>query len=242
MIKFSIILNSRGRTNLLLAKLKCIEQHTNDLSSIEVIANFDTDDLESISCLSTFHTKFPFFRSTVFKREYNVHTNINKLAELSTGEFIWPMGDDCHIMTKDWDVIAYNKFQDFFKTVSKKVAIGAVESTSVDKNIGTGLGWYCDAPIFSRECIKALGFLVHPHFISLGADVATYTIYNWVNRVIDMREIVFDHVTHNTIQKVINPDKTAFEYRQRQQKHQALNPFDRDYSKEIGQLQRYLNE
>ena len=53
-----------------------------------------------------------------------------------------------------------------------------------------------------------------------------------------MKEIVFDHTTHNTVEKVINPDQTAFEYRQRQAERQVLNPWTYDYSHEIGVLKR----
>jgi len=241
-VNFSIILNSRERPQLLTLMLESVQNTTEDLDNIEVIVNFDTDDCISLNILDMLHSKFPFLKSTIFKREHNIHTNVNRLADLATGKYIWALGDDCHILTKNWDVIAKNKFEEYFDSHPDRVALGAVESTSVDKSINTPLGWYSDAPIFSKECRDILGYLIHPHFISLGADVATYTIYKAVDRIIDMKEIVFDHILHNTVQKVITPDKTAYEYRQRQAHFQSLNPFEYDYSQEIKMLKDKLNE
>ena len=93
--------------------------------------------------------------------------------------------------------------------------------------------WYTDAPIITREGRDALGYLIHPHFISLGADVATNIIYKSVDRIVDMKEIVFDHVLHNTVERVVNPDQTAQEYRQRQAIRQPSDPWEYDYTEEI---------
>ena len=82
--------------------------------------------------------------------------------------------------------------------------------------------------------------MIHPHFISLGADVATNIVYRSVDRVIDMREIVFDHVTHNTVERVVNPDQTAAEYRQRQYSLQPSAPWQYNYSEDISLIKEKI--
>jgi hypothetical protein len=211
--------------------LRSIADTSQDIGSIEVLVNFDNDDYESLSAIPILEMEFPFLKPRINEREINIHVNVNKMALDATGRYIWGLGDDCHIITKHWDKIAEEKFEKFFEDKPDRIAIGAVDSTSVDKC--QKHEWYTDAPIATREGIDALGYLIHPHFISLGADVATYMVYSSVNRIIDMRDIVFDHVTHNTLEKVVNPDQTAFEYRERQYSRQPVLPWEYNYSDDI---------
>jgi hypothetical protein len=238
-IDFSLIFNSRGRVAMLTQMLECIEDTCSNLDTLEVIVNFDTDDIESISAMPELKSKYKFLQCLINERELNLHINVNKMAFMSKGRYIWALGDDCHIMTKEWDKIAIDRFQNAFKDCEDKILLGAVNSTSVDKQFDKG--WYCDAPILTREGRDAMGYLIHPHFISLGADVATWMVYSSVGRIVDMRDICFDHVTHNTLKKVMTPDKTAAEYRERQAKVQKLDPFTFDYSSDIEKIKRSIN-
>ena len=235
---FTILFNSRGRVRLLKEMLSSIEQTAFNLDDIEVLVNFDTDDYESLQNLPAIKEQFPFMKEFINPRELNIHINVNKMAFKAKGKYIWALGDDCHIQTAHWDKIAKSKFEEYFMHYPDRVAMGAVESTSVDKNVEHM--WYTDAPILTKEGRDALGFLIHPHFISLGADVATYLIYHKINRIIDMKDISFDHVTHNTLQKVVNPDRTAAEYRQRQNKVQRIDPWNHEYSADIERIKRQL--
>jgi hypothetical protein len=90
--------------------------------------------------------------------------------------------------------------------------------------------------------LNALGYLIHPHFISVGADVATWVVYASVNRIIDMREIMFDHVTHNSLEACNKKDQTQIEYLQRQMSNQVFNPFTYDYSKYIEEIKKVVYE
>lgn len=225
---------------MLTTMLQCINDTCSDISNIEVIVNFDNDDDQSVSAIPELESKFKFLNCIVGERKLNLHENVNKMAFMAKGDFIWALGDDCHILTKGWDIIAKDRFEKAFEIHSDKILLGAVNSTSVDKDVSK-IGWYCDAPILTREGRDALGYLIHPHFVSLGADVATWVIYSSVKRTLDMRDICFDHVTHNTYSKVVNPDKTAAEYRQRQREFQVLNPFEYDYSNDIQKIREKIN-
>ena len=211
--------------------LRSIADTANDIDSIETLVNFDDDDHPSLNAIPILEMEFPFLKPRVNERELNIHTNVNKMAFDAAGKYIWGLGDDCHIISKHWDKIAEEKFEEFFADKEDRIAIGAVDSTSVDKS--KDHDWYTDAPIVTKEGRDALGYMIHPYFISLGADVATNIVYASVDRIINMREIVFDHVTHNTIEKVVNPDKTAFEYRQRQYSLQTTSPWEYNYSEDF---------
>lgn len=230
-IDFSIIFNSRNRVDMLTKMLECIQTTTSNLDRLEVLVNFDNDDKDSLSAFEDLISKFNFLTCLVNKREINIHFNVNRMAFMSRGKYIWALGDDCHIMTKDWDKIAFDKFKTASEKYPDEILLGAVNSTSIDKVLQ--FGWYCDAPILTRAGMNALGYLIHPHFISAGADVATWIIYGSANRIIDMRDILFDHVTHNSIQALQKKDQTQIEYLDRQMSRQTFNPFTYDYSKDI---------
>lgn len=238
-IDFSIIFNSRNRVSMLTTMLECIQNTASDISRVEAIVNFDDDDESSLSSIDSLSKRFKFLKCLVNKREHNIHTNVNKMAFMARGEYIWALGDDCHIITKDWDQIAKDKFLKASEIHKDRIFIGAVESTSVDKCLH--YGWYCDAPILTKQGRDGLGYLIHPHFVSVGADVATWKVYGSVNRIIDMREIVFDHVTHNTAEACRTKDQTQLEYLDRM-KGQVFNPFDHDYSKDIEKIKEILDD
>jgi hypothetical protein len=209
---FTILFNSRNRVGLLQQMLRSIESTAAALLSLEVLVNFDDDDYASLSAIPLLEMEFAFFKPRINPREVNIHINVNKMAMEARGKYIWGLGDDCHILTKHWDKIASERFEHFLKDRPDRIAMGAVESTSVDKS--PIHDWYTDAPIITREGRDALG-------------------YQSVDRIVDMKEIVFDHVLHNTVERVVNPDQTAQEYRQRQAIRQPSDPWEYDYTEEI---------
>ena len=78
--------------------------------------------------------------------------------------------------------------------------MGAVDSTSVDKD--QHMMWYTDAPIITKEGRDTLGFLIHPFFISLGADVATNLIYHGVDLDRKHTQLI---VIPNFLNKLLEP-------------------------------------
>ena len=238
---FTILFNSRGRVLMLKQMLTRIQNTTFDLNRIEVLVNIDDDDDSSLNSVEELEDEFDFLKFFINPRELNIHKNVNVMANMARGKYIWALGDDCHIMTMHWDKIAKDKLDDYLLDKPDGIVLGAVDSTSVDKEVGKSTGWYCDAPILTSKGRDALGYLIHPHFISLGADVVTFKIYKGVDRIVDLREIVFDHVTHNTVQKVVNPDQTAADYRSRQRQHQNVDPHSYDCTSEIGILRSHIN-
>ena len=238
---FTILFNSRGRVLMLKQMLTRIQNTTFDLNRIEVLVNIDDDDDSSLNSFEELEDEFDFLKFFINPRELNIHKNVNVMANMARGKYIWALGDDCHIMTMHWDKIAKDKLDDYLLDKPDGIVLGAVDSTSVDKEVGKSTGWDCDAPILTSKGRDALGYLTHPHFISLGADVVTFKIYKGVDRIVDLREIVFDHVTHNTVQKVVNPDQTAAEYRSRQRQHQNVDPHSYDCTSEIGILRSHIN-
>lgn len=235
-MKFSIVFNSRGRSAMLHECLTRLLETSSGKNSLEIIVNIDDDDQETLQHKSYLEREFKELKILVSERFVNCHTKINELAFLAKGDIILPWGDDCMMLTDGWDEAAKWHFMSKSFGASDNIWMGGIDSTSVDKVLHTHVGWYPDIFFITKEGRDANGWLVHPHFISLGADVATYCVYKGADRYIDLRMIKMDHVTHNTIEKVINPDNTAAEYRARQYQRQSVDPFNYNYSDDIAKL------
>ena len=99
---FSLFLNTRNRLELLKDLLCSIEQTTDDLSRIEVIVSVDNDDPSSIDFLKSY-SEIPNLTVCVQERPSNLHQSINKMADLSTGDFLLVLNDDVVFRTQETD-------------------------------------------------------------------------------------------------------------------------------------------
>ena len=113
MIDFTILFNSRGRFPLLQDCLYHIDFHSYEKKALEVLVNFDDDDLEAKEFRKELKEKFPFFKPSFSPREENIHINVNKMAFQAQGKYIWAIGDDCNIKTKEWDRIVKKKIEKY---------------------------------------------------------------------------------------------------------------------------------
>tara|TARA_R110002020_G_scaffold396226_2_gene606208 strand:+ start:4125 stop:4616 length:492 start_codon:yes stop_codon:yes gene_type:complete len=159
---------------------------------------------------------------------------MNDLAEQSTGDFLFVLNDDVEFLTPSWDEIISSKLRSI--AAKDNIYYIGIHDTSIDKPENKQ---YSSFPALTREAYKALGYFMSEDFVGLGADVHLWRIFNYVNRIIDMPEVVLDHVRHNTLEKVISPDGVATHMRE----NTRLNPVDEwnvDISQEVGRLNEQI--
>lgn len=241
MSKIAVIFNTRGRQSLLRQCIARLVGLADDLSNLTITLNIDEDDEETFCTAMELGRAFPnIIETRVSPRFVNCHVPINEMAFATDADLILPWGDDCFMVTPHWDKIAREYYSSFCESHPDGIALLAIESNSCDKILQ--YGWYPDTFLISKQGRDANGWLVHPYFISLGADVATFAVYANSGRAIDCRRIEFDHATHRTVHDVVNPDQTAREYRDRQAKLQAVDPFNYDYTGDITKLEQAIKE
>ena len=233
-MNFSIILNSRGRPYYLTSLLESIFSKAKEPDLIEVLVKVDDDDRETINTISVLETLYPNLKIIISPRPKNLHVTINELASVSTGDFLFVINDDVLFNTDNWDSIIIKKALVEFQKNGDKILYVGVKDTSVDKATD---GKYASFPIISRESYQALGYFMSEHFVGLGADVFIYRIFEGVDRVLQVGEVVLDHLLHQTVQQVNNPDLTNFEMRQNTYRNVPNGtPWDLDISEELGLL------
>lgn len=232
---FSLILNSRGRPSQLYDLLVSIEQTTSSLSSIEVTICVDEDDLltkEWIDNNRYEEFKFQIIFIIITPNTSNLHTNLNFAASVSSGKFIFGLNDDCLLLSQDWDKLSEEKLNNYLIDKPDGIVYGRTYDTSVDKG---GSKEYASFPVLSKKAVEALGFYMDNRFVGWGGDVSCWRIFNEVGRICDLPDIQIDHLFHNELQKIFQPDATQQKMRQISNLHQ-IDCFKYDISQEVEKI------
>jgi hypothetical protein len=243
-MNFTLILPSRGRTKQLERFLFLCETSTFDKSNTEIIITADDDDNETINLLKSWGEKTKFdFTLRIGPRPESLTEVHNDMAKIAKGRYIFALNDDAELMTNHWDTIALKYIKDFQDKhqVKDDIVYGYPIENSVDKIAGKR---YAAFAIISAQAVQTLGYFMYNRFYGHGGDSALYKIYEAVNRVIDMPDILIDHVYHNSLLRVYTPDKTGYEMRVKSQQSVAisnLDPFTIDLSNDIKLLKEFID-
>ena len=237
-MKFTVFFNSRWRVQQLSKCLQALIDKTNDHSNLEFIVKADDDDEPTINYLKNLQLPFKFGH-IVSPRPYSLNASINNMALQASGQYLFHINDDAEIETQDWDVIAWDKIQQFKKenNIKDDIIYGWVEDNSADKDRSAN---YASFPIVSRQAVHILKMFMPAVFLSHGPDPYIYRIYEAVERVVDMREIVLNHTYHKTIYDVNNPDQTNIDVRKRAMNYN-INPQTMSIEKEVKTLKDFIH-
>jgi len=205
---YSIILPSRGRVKLLRNLFKSIKDNTDNLSRIEVIVAFDSDDTID-SALMVFN-EFPEIDTKVIirKRDDDIsNMYYNLMARAACGDFIWGINDDCEIRNKGWDTI-----------LDKKIS-GIPNKIFCLKTYGPGISFkdiLCGFPIVPKIVAEGFGYFIFPGMFGHKADYYFSNLWSSMgsDRWVDTPEIWLFHYndspggfvddTHLSMEKTCN--------------------------------------
>ena len=236
-INFTLILNSRGRVPLLKKLFDSIIFTTKDLSQIEIIITIDDDDAPTIAYLEQAPIK-ERCKVTVIcgPRIKNINISFNHMATLAIGRYIFNLNDDVEFLTENWDEIVLGQIADFkkYNDIEDDIIYCYTQDTSVDHSSAE----YASFPIISKQACDVIGMFMHPEFVGLGADACVYKIYAGIKRVLKCF-VALDHVLHNSLYRVTNPDQTAAEMRANTQEN-FVDPNTFNVDKEVEKLKEFI--
>lgn len=181
-MKFSIILMSRDRENLLVNLISSILS-TSTLNN-EIFVGCDTNgkhygNLHSM--FSEYNVNFVYS-----KRTNNLHSSMNNIAKMTTGDFLFILNDDCELVNHGWDKDASD--------ILRPMSYGRTYDDSIDRVSQD----YAAFPIIGREAYNKLGFVMDEGFGNHGADVVMHRIFNAANLVVDLPMVKIKHTFHNS--------------------------------------------
>jgi glycosyltransferase involved in cell wall biosynthesis len=204
-MNFSIILNTRERVDMLKDLLDSLANTTHDLSNIEVFICIDNNDAATLSNIDYLLDTYPFLYYLIVPPSENLHFNLNKAFEFVNGKYIIVLNDDCKFLNAGWDKTSLPILEDYLKDKPDGIVYGRTHDTSIDKG---GTKEYASFPLLSTKAIQSTGFVMPEYVKGWGGDVLSWRIYQSVDRIVDLPDIQIEHLLHNDLNKIMNPDKT----------------------------------
>ena len=195
-MKFSIILASRERTQLLEQLLQSIADTTADISNVEVLIGIDNDDVATQNVKQNLTERYPFAkffsraRSEMLNEDY-----LNWVYRIAgTGKYIIVCNDDAAFRTPNWDKIIEEKLDNYLADKPDGIVYGYISDALIDR---LGLQ-YCCFPLVSRKGYEALDWVMPPEVPAWSADIYIWRIYSAVNRVCDLSEVMIEHISYHS--------------------------------------------
>ncbi len=119
----------------------------------------------------------------------------NFLAHQATGEMVTLIGDDVEIKTKNWDQI-FIEANDIYKDKIYVLTVDDGRQDSFAQNDGR---MRCDHPTVNKRWIQTLKYFVPPFFMHRYLDAYTRRLAIQIDRFIEIKEVVFEHLKFETI-------------------------------------------
>ena len=123
-MKISILLPTRGRTEVLKTSLMSLLDNVKEANEIEIILGMDEDDTDVISYVKDelgpiLQEKGVETKANIFKPlgYTNLHQYVNTLAGNASGDWLFFWNDDCLMETKNWDEVI-NSYTGQFKLLA----------------------------------------------------------------------------------------------------------------------------
>ncbi len=220
--KFTLLLASRARPELLTNLLKSISINTKNLQDIEIFIGIDDDDSITHSIKQNLENQYTKFfsrpRSQWMHRDY-----INPMFAQSSGKYILVLNDDTEINSPNWDVNSFEKLELYLKNKPDRIVYA---TTQDDTNAAIAC-----FPLFSREACLAAGWVLPNERPNWGADSDAKEIYSQIGRVFNLPEISVKHISHHN--QTRKRDDISLEIEKVFRKHKSSVPNIQFYANKI---------
>lgn len=201
---------TRYRKALLNNLIRSIDKTTKDKSEIELHITYDDDDIETNEFSGILVKRYPRLKLLFHKTRRSEWMNRNYVNWVAnnfcSGKYLLNLNDDVVFLTKDWDELAWNKLEDYVKDLPDGVVYGITEDNELDKVNHKPYENFSCFPVISMTGVKALGGFFDNEFMSWGSDIAIYSVYERIGRVLDLRkEIELLHISVHSKRRI--PDE-----------------------------------
>lgn len=202
----TIIFPSRGRYDLVKRLLLSIEEKTYNKDWIEVISICDHDDKETLDLFHELSSQITYdfkFVSRKQKEELDLPNDYYDLGLklASDSYFTWILGNDCEILTENWDAYINNQFAEDEFGLDNYYYISISDNTHLTKN--GPISWHpcCCFPLLSRNYIDDFKEFYPKELPTWGGDVVLWNIAKYIPKfkMIDLtNKIEIEHYTAHT--------------------------------------------
>jgi hypothetical protein len=117
----TIIVPSRGRKELIQDFLQSIEDNTKVKNRVQIITVTDNDNIEDTTNILNYYNNnnltFDLYTVVRPRSKYINEDYYNLAYGLTNSYFVWALGNDCKIITKNWDQIFYERTKSLFTNI-----------------------------------------------------------------------------------------------------------------------------
>jgi len=202
-MKFTVIITSRERPQLLQNCINSIRDTARDMSSVEIIVMSDSDDQKTTGIMSQivggWKNDYPNVIWEARERSEWMHRDyINYgIFKYGTGKYVISINDDTTFATKGWDAFLWDKLEKYLEDKPDGIVYGSLDDDLPKENKADNR-LYCCFPLISRKAIDAMGFMFDNEYKAWNADIAIYYAYDAVGRILDLKEVKINHICfHN---------------------------------------------
>jgi hypothetical protein len=190
-VRFSLLIPTRDRILLLCNLLNTINVLTKHKLFVEVLIAVDDDDYFTRILLDQIKEQTGMdIKHFVFPRSGNLHWYYNQLFIRSRGKYVICLNDDSVFETKNWDERTWTQLEDYVKPDG--CVYGWVNDRMTSR---PSHGRFCCFPVVSRVLHDKVREIQDERFNCGGADIIQYNIYERLNRIKRIEEVVISHLS-----------------------------------------------
>jgi len=211
MLKFSLLVPTRGRIESLKRYLKSVSDTVGHPEDIEVLLVYDNDDLETIEALEGLKEEYKHLSLSCYettRTEFSNENYYNFLARKAKGRYIWANANDLVFLVANWDIKLWFKLNYFMiDKPDRLVCANILDNTPGPGNPPADKKEFPCFPLFSREVLDVLGFILAPQLPTWGADRYAYRLFSQVERFLVINnEVYLDHISYHKDYKTVKAD------------------------------------
>jgi hypothetical protein len=120
------------------------------------------------------------------------------MARKASGDYLIAVNDDTVFTKNAWDVLTYNKLEEYLKDKPDRIVYGVTEDFEVEKSRNETNYFSC-FPLLSKEVVRVMRFFFDPIFHKDTADWDLVMTYKELNRILNLRnEIEITHISYRS--------------------------------------------
>lgn len=193
-MKFSLLIPSRERPEMLENLLKGLKKTTKNIDQVEILVKIDVDEpklFEYQNIINNYGKNIILF---ICERKPNLSEEYyNFMAKRASGDYIWALNDDIEVISEDfWDEYIEN-------IVEKNQLEGKIAYFNIGVR-GHNQVLFSPFPMVSRETVDAFGYLHNPLMVNWDADVVLWNLFNCLrdkyghDRIYDAQKVFLHHL------------------------------------------------
>lgn len=194
-VKFSVIINSRGRYQSLIASVDSVFKTAKNIDDVELFIMADSDDTTTHDTVKQIMRDNPNWNINFHIQDRKINLNqhyTNRAASMGVGKYFFILGNDVEIRTQDWDAILEEAIENFLVDKPDRICYVYIDDDVHKPDEYGG----CCYPLVTKEAIDTVGFYLPAECTTWGSDHWLWMIYLEIseNRMLQCRNVsVLNH-------------------------------------------------